>query len=136
VQNASFQDLTPIRDVAHRWAAAVRERNTRELAALMTDDVVVIHGDGRVVAGREAVLADFAVAFDRFHVDQTMEFEETIVAGEWAVDRANVSTALLALESRETRHVLSRTLTILRKDDTGGWRVARTMGVIVQDRPG
>jgi hypothetical protein len=32
----------------------------------MTDDIIVIHGNGRTISGREAVMADFACSFKSF----------------------------------------------------------------------
>jgi ketosteroid isomerase-like protein len=65
-------------------------------------------------------------------VQQWVESEETIVAGEWAFDRANVHTTISSRKSRETKQFDSRSIAILRKQSGLGWCVARVIGVICQ----
>jgi ketosteroid isomerase-like protein len=101
----------------------------------MTEDIVVIHGNGRMVEGREAVLADFTQSFGSLTVKQTVEFEETVVAADWAFDRATVHSTISAGEGGIPKHFQSRTITILRREPSQTWRVARTIGVVVQPQP-
>lgn len=100
----------------------------------MTEDVVVIHGNGRAISGRDAVMADLVRSFENFRVTQTVESEKTVVFGDWAFDRARVFTAITPRTGTEARHFDSRTLTILRRGGSSGWSVARAIGVIVQQR--
>jgi ketosteroid isomerase-like protein len=74
-------DLAAIRDLAVRWLDAVSASDVGVLSQLMTDDVVVIHGNGRVLAGREAVVADFISTFNTLRVIQILRREEMILAG-------------------------------------------------------
>ncbi len=96
----------------------------------MTDDVVVTHGSGRTIGGREAVVDDLRRAFARWTVRQRTETEQTVVSGDWAFERAKVWTSLQGEGTATGGAVLSRTLTILRRDPGVGWRVARVMGVV------
>ena len=98
----------------------------------MTEDIVVIHGNGRLICGREAVMKDFARSLQDFSIQQRVESEETIVAGEWAFDRANVHTTISSRKGGDKRQFDSRSITILRKQSGLGWRVARVIGVINQ----
>ena len=125
-----MDDIEAIRQAASRWTAAVEAGNLETLGRLMTEDIVVIHGNGRLVCGKEAVMNDFARSLEDFSVRQRVESEETIVAGEWAFDRARVHTILSTLKSGDTKQFDSRTVTILRKQSGAGWRVARVIGVI------
>ena len=126
------EEIQEIRRVAVRWTAAVEAGDIERLGALMTEDIVVIHGIGRLVCGREAVLSDFARSLQDFTIQQSVESEETIVAGEWAFDRAKVHTAISSRKGSETKQVDSRSVTILRKQSGLGWLVARVVGVICQ----
>jgi len=116
--------------MANRWTAAVEACDIELLGRLMTEDIVVIHGNGRMVCGKEAVMNDCARSLEEFSVRQTVESEETIVAGEWAFDRAKVHTTISLRKSHDTRQSDSRTVTILRKQSGAGWCVARVIGVI------
>jgi uncharacterized protein (TIGR02246 family) len=126
-------ELQDIRQVATRWAAAVEAGDIEQLEQLMTDDIVVIHGNGRVLTGKKAVMEDFLHSLQKFSVKQTVEPEETIVAGEWAFDRAKVHTAITSRNSGgDTSQFNSKTITILRRESGLGWCVARAIGVIDQ----
>ena len=124
-------EIQEIRRVAACWTAAVEAGDIETLGRLMTEDIVVIHGNGRMVCGRDALMDDTARSLKDFSVRQTVESEETIVAGEWAFDRAKVHTVISAREGGETKQFDSRTITILRKHSEVGWRVARVIGVII-----
>lgn len=133
---ATVSDVEPevnaVRQVAVRWTRAVAASNVAELGRLMADDIVLVHGNGRSIAGKEAVLADFAASFERYRVDQEVVSEETLVDGEWAFDRARVRTAVFPRDGSGTREFVSRTLTVLLKERTRGWCVARAIGVVEQ----
>jgi len=130
--SCSEDDVREIRGVADRWTAAVEAGDVERLGQLMTNDIVIIHGNGRLVRGKEAVMNDFARSLRDFSVQQTVESEETIVAGEWAFDRATVHTTISSPSSGDTKKFDSRAVTILRKQSADGWRVARAIGVICQ----
>jgi uncharacterized protein (TIGR02246 family) len=124
------EEIQEIRRIAAQWTAAVEAGDIEALGRLVTEDIVVIHGNGRMVCGRDALMNDTARSLKDFSVQQTVESEETIVAGEWAFDRAKVHTAITSRKGGDTKHYDSRTLTILRKQSGVGWRVARVIGVI------
>ena len=96
----------------------------------MTDDVVVVHGSGRVSAGREAVLADLVSAFNDLRVTQVLRREETVLADDWAFDRVRVHTTVTVRRDGTTSEFDSHTITILSRDAERTWRVARTIGVV------
>ena len=130
----SDEEIQAIRRVAVRWTAAVEAGDLAQLGRLMTEDIVLIHGNGRLVRGKEAVMNDFARSLQGFSVQQRVESEETILAGEWAFDRAKVHTITSSRKSCDTKQFDSRSVTILRKRSGLGWCVARVIGVIYQER--
>ncbi len=60
------------------WLDAVRAGEVERLASLVTDDVVVVHGNGRCVQGRDELKRDFAKAFERFTIEQTVSSAEVV----------------------------------------------------------
>ena len=76
--------------MARGYQAADVER----LAALVADDVVVVHGTGRCVRGRDELKTDFRNAFDAFSVEQNAPTEGLVVRGSWALEIADVETKL------------------------------------------
>lgn len=123
-------DVQAVRDVALRWTDATERADFDALRALAADDIVVVHGNGRTLCGRDAVLADMERSLRTFHVHQRIEFDETIVAGDWAFDRGRVRTTVRARSGGDAKQFKSRTLTILRRTSSGAWLIARAMGVI------
>ena len=123
-----------IRAVLAAWLRAVRDGDSAAVAELATEDVVVIHPDGRTVIGRDALKADFARFFKIFRIDQDVTSEETVVSGDWAFDRATVHTTVTPVTAGEARIVESKVFVVLCRDDPGEWRVARTIAVLVGPR--
>jgi uncharacterized protein (TIGR02246 family) len=125
-------DEDAIWSLSQRWVDAVGASDVDQLGRLIMDDVLVIHGNGRVLAGREAVLSDFVSGFSRLRMRQVLQREETVVAGTWAFERARVHTTITMLADGATRELDSHTITILRKSEAGEWRIARVIGVVEQ----
>jgi ketosteroid isomerase-like protein len=128
--SAERDDVHAIHIVAKRWAKAIAGADLQTLACLMAEDIVVVHGNGRCVSGRQAVLADLASSLNTFRVTLNVLHEETVVAGPWAFDRARVTTSVVRLQSGDTQRFMSHTWTILRRNASTGWSVARVMGVL------
>jgi hypothetical protein len=78
----------------------------------------------------QAVLADLASSLNTFRVTLNVLHEETVVANPWAFDRVRVTTSVVRLQSGDTQHFVSHTWTILRRNASAGWSVARVMGVL------
>jgi uncharacterized protein (TIGR02246 family) len=57
--SATDSDSSKIAALREAWLAAVKASDADSLAQMLTDDVVVVHGNGRCVCGKEAVRADF-----------------------------------------------------------------------------
>ena len=127
-------EVSAIRAVAAQWTGAIESADVERLRKLMTEDIVVIHGNGRMLCGREAVVGDIENSLRALSVRQRAKSEETIVAGDWAFDRATVHTTISSRADGETMEFDSRTLTVLRKQNDRQWRVARVIGVVIQPR--
>jgi uncharacterized protein (TIGR02246 family) len=125
-------EVSKIRHVSQRWTEAVALADVEQLRQLMTEDVVVVHGNGQTVGGREAVATHLARSFVDYRIRQRVEAEETVVANDWAFERARVHTTMTPRRGGASREFHSLTLTILRNDGHG-WRVARTIGVVKED---
>jgi len=72
--------------VRQTWLDAVRAGDLERLAAMVTDDVVVVHGNGRCVRGREDLKADFLKGFESFSIEQNVSSAEVVVRGRWAFE--------------------------------------------------
>jgi len=121
-----------IRELSERWTAALASGDMASLEQLMTGDIVVVHGNGRVVAGVRDVSEDLRRGLERARIEQTVSPDETVVMGEWAFERARVHTRVTTGSNAATNESDSQTLSILRKGGEGRWRVARVIGVLEQ----
>lgn len=128
-------DADRIRNLSSLWTTAVAAADLEQLGLLMTDDIVVVHGNGRTISGKDAVVADFACSFEKFRVQQTIRPEETVVCGDWAFERAQVRTAVIPRTGGQAKEFDSQTLTVLYKGKSSDWRVARSIGVIIPPPP-
>jgi ketosteroid isomerase-like protein len=130
----SADDVVAIRHVSDKWVRAVAENDMATLGRLLSDDVVIVHGDGRQIIGREAAIKDLAESLGKFKVGQASTHEETVVSGDWAFDRSIVDTEVIAHETGIGRTFKSRTLTLLRRSGSGTWQVARVIGVVITEQ--
>jgi len=120
-------EITALREA---WLAAVRSADAVRLASLVTDDVVVVHGDGRCVRGRSEWKADFVKAFESCRIDQRVVNPEIAIRGDWAFEIATVESTLTPIGGTEPVHVVTMTLVALRRQPDGAWKMARVIGLL------
>ncbi len=115
--------------VRQRWLDAVRKCDVESLGSLVTDDVVVVHGDGRCIRGKDELKADFRSGFEAFSVEQTVSSPDVIVRGGWAFEISEVQSRLTR-QSGESTQIHSTTVVALRKQLDGSWKVGRVLGLL------
>ena len=120
-------DERAIRQLIATWMAATKAGDHDTVLGLMTDDVVFM------VPGREPFgKAAFAAAskdMQDLAVDGTSDIVELQVLGDWAYLRNRLSVTITAPGgSRKTRS--GYTLTILRKERDGKWRLTRDANLL------
>jgi uncharacterized protein (TIGR02246 family) len=115
-------DERAIRQVVETWMDATKRRDTATVLNLMTDDVVF------TVPGREPFgKAEFAavskgMAGARF--EGTNDIQELQLMGSWAFIRNRIEITVTP-PGGAAMHRAGYTLTILRKEADGKWRLAR-----------
>jgi uncharacterized protein (TIGR02246 family) len=122
--------------VRQAWLEAIRAADVERLATLVTDDVVVIHGTGRCVRGRDELKMDLRNAFKAFSVEQSASRAGLIVRGSWALETADVETKLTPRTGGEPTVFHSTTVTALERQSDGSWKVGRVLGVLDSPLPG
>ena len=116
--------------VRQAWLDAVKSGNAERLADMVTDDVVVVHGDGRCLHGREKLIADFLKGFERFSIEQQVSSAEVVVRGRWAFEISQVESKLTARLTGEAKLVPSIAVVGLNRQPDGSWKVGRVLGVL------
>jgi len=122
--------VAPVIAVRDAWLAALRSRDVDRLMELITDDIVVMHPNGRTDVGKAVVRADIERFLQEFAVDQKVVSDETVVSSDWAFDRGRVQTTLVPVGGGNPVQIASEVVTILRREANGAWKVARTIAVL------
>lgn len=121
------EDERAIRALVDSWIAASQDGDLSKVLSLMTEDAVFMV-PGREPFGREA----FAAASDAMkHVrmESRSEIEELKILGDWAYLRNYIEVAMTPPGGTAVRRS-GYTLTILRKDADGKWRLARDANLL------
>jgi uncharacterized protein (TIGR02246 family) len=109
------------------WADALRRSDAPAVASLVTDDAEFWSQGAAPLSGREAVEATMAAFLERFALDQQFEVQELVVSGDLAFVRGLERNRLVPRDGSESREVLQRAFSVLRRESDGVWRFARGM---------
>ncbi|MGA2857681.1 MAG: SgcJ/EcaC family oxidoreductase [Candidatus Sulfotelmatobacter sp.] len=126
-ENSATLEITALRGA---WLAAVTNADAGRLASLVTDDVVVVHGDGRCIRGKDEFKADFLKAFESFRIHQRVLDPEITIRGDWAFEIAKVESTLSPVQGGKTISATTTTMVALRRQPDGTWKVARVVGLL------
>jgi uncharacterized protein (TIGR02246 family) len=124
---AMTDDERAIRTVVDTWFAATRAGDLATVLDLMTDDVVFMV-PGREPFGKEAFAASFKGMAD-VAIDGRSEIVELEVVGEWAYLRNHIELSMTPKDGARVRRA-GYTLTILRKERDGRWRLSRDANLL------
>jgi ketosteroid isomerase-like protein len=95
---------------------------------LVTDDVIVVHGDGRCIRGRNELKADFQAAFEPFRIDQRVHNPEVVIRGDWH-SKSPRGNHTHSVRDGEKIHAITMTMVAMRWRLDGAWKVARVVGL-------
>jgi uncharacterized protein (TIGR02246 family) len=121
--------------VRQAWLDAIRDGDVERLATLVTDDVVIVHGSGRCVRGRDELKMDFRNAFAACSIEQRASTAGLVVRGSWALEIADMETKLTPRSGGEGTLFYSTTVTALSRQPDGAWKVGRVLGVLDSPPP-
>ncbi|HLJ70874.1 MAG TPA: SgcJ/EcaC family oxidoreductase [Roseiarcus sp.] len=121
------EDERAIREVVETWMRATKAGDVATVLSLMTEDALFIV-PGRPPFGKDA----FAAASDSMkdvRIDGSAEILEIQVAGDWAYLRNRVDVTMSPKDGPPVRRS-GYTLTIMRKERDGRWRLARDANLV------
>jgi uncharacterized protein (TIGR02246 family) len=122
-------DERAIRAVVDAWFAATRAGDVDAVLDLMTDDVVFMV-PGQEPFGKEAYAAA-SRGMANIAIEGTSEIVELRVLGEWAYLRNHIDLRVTPPSGAAMRRS-GYTLTIMRKERDGRWRLARDANLLVE----
>ncbi|WP_322032173.1 SgcJ/EcaC family oxidoreductase [Paraburkholderia sp. J76] len=121
-------DERAIRELVQMWMEASRAGDTAKVLSLMTDDVIF------TVPGQEPFgKAEFAAASraqQGMRIAGTAEIVELQVLGEWAFLRNRIDISITPPGAAEPMRRAGYTLTLVRKDASGRWLLARDANLV------
>ena len=120
-------DRTTPERVRAAWVAAVANGDPEALRPLLTDDYEVWAHGAPPLSGVDAAITAMRGAIARYHIAQSFEPSETIIAGDWAFERGLEQMTVTPIDGGPTQTRSQRALLILRRGDDGQWRYARGM---------
>jgi uncharacterized protein (TIGR02246 family) len=120
-------DETAIRDLVATWVQASQEGDTDTVLDLMADDVVFMT-PGREPFGKEAFRAG-SESMKGMTMQGRAEIRELQVLGGWAFIR-NYIEVTMTPPGRAPMQRSGYTLSLLRKESDGRWRLARDANLL------
>ncbi|MDX8457016.1 SgcJ/EcaC family oxidoreductase [Mesorhizobium sp. VK9D] len=121
------EDETAIRQVVETWMAASRKGDLETVLGLMTDDVVFMV-PGKEPFGKEAFAAA-SRGMGETKIDGVSEIVELKLLGDWAYIRNRIDMTATPPGGEPARRS-GYTLTLLRKESDGRWRLARDANLL------
>lgn len=120
--------IAQVRAAQREWIQAIAEKNTSRLLEMVTEDILVVHPNGKIVRGIDELHADFNRFFEQFDLQQSSEPGETVIAGEWAFDISKISSTILRRDGGPSKQIDSKVFSLLRQQQDK-WLIARVMSV-------
>ncbi|AZO30943.1 MULTISPECIES: SgcJ/EcaC family oxidoreductase [unclassified Mesorhizobium] len=120
-------DEASIRRVVETWMAASRKGDLETVLGLMADDVVFMV-PGKEPFGKEAFAAA-SKGMGETKIDGVSEIVELKLLGDWAYIRNRIEMTATPPGGEAVRRS-GYTLTILRKEGDGRWRLARDANLL------
>ncbi len=122
-----MSDEAAIRQVIDTWLAATRTGDLSTILDLMTDDVVFMV-PGQEPFGKDGFIASFKTIANS-QVEATSEIVELQILGDWAFLRNHLDLKIAGPDGGQA-HRAGYTLTLLRKEADGQWRLARDANLL------
>jgi uncharacterized protein (TIGR02246 family) len=129
-RTAMTDDERAIRNVVETWLAASKAGDLPTVLSLMTDDVLFLT-PGQAPFGKEAFAA-MSNGMKDVQVDGTSDIQEVQVFGDIAYLRNALRIVITMPDGKVVRRS-GQTLTILRKEADGKWRLVRDANLVVAE---
>ena len=120
-------DERAIRQLVETWMTASKNGDNATVLTLMTDDVIFMV-PGKEPFGKEAFAAA-AQGMADVHMEGRSDIVELQVLGNWAFIRNRIDMTMTP-PNGEPVHRSGYTLTILRREADGRWRLARDANLL------
>jgi uncharacterized protein (TIGR02246 family) len=114
-----------IADFNRQYLAAINSGDIDALAALTTDDHMMISSGGPPMTGKQALVDAMTGAFERYDFDESWAPLETVAAGDVAYQRGTFIVNATPKAGGEPIHMAGNFLRIYRRQPDGRWFMTR-----------
>lgn len=123
--NTETDALASIADFNRQYLEAINTSDIDALAALTTDDHMMIASGGTPLTGKQALVDAMAGAFDRLTFSESWAPEETVVSGDLAFQRGTFVVLATPKAGGEASETVGNFLRIYRRQGDGRWLMVR-----------
>lgn len=123
-------DEQAIRDLVMTWMQASASGDLSKILELMSEDVLFLTA-GREPFGRKEFEAGFRSMQGQVRLSGTSDVQEVHVNGDMAYCRTKLKIAMTFLNTGEIKERGGQTLSVLRKNRSGNWVIARDANLLV-----
>ncbi len=123
------EDERAIRGLVENWMAATKAGDVEAVLALIADDVVFMV-PGAEPFGKQAFASALA-GLGQFTIEGRSEIRELQLIGDFAYLRNQIDLSATSADGKSVRRS-GYTLTILRKEADGRWRLARDANLLTE----
>ena len=114
-----------IGEVREAYIAAQNAGDAAALAALFTDDAVLMPPNAPAVSGKEAIQSYLQSQNDQFSFELAASQAEVAAAGDWAFSRGTHTVNLNPKAAGKAVEDSGKYLNILKRQPDGSWKIAR-----------
>jgi uncharacterized protein (TIGR02246 family) len=114
-----------IAEFNRKYLAAINTGDIDALAALTTEDHMMIASGGPPTMGKQALVDAMTGAFARFDFDESWAPEETVVSGDLAYQRGTFIVNTTPKAGGEPTRMTGNFLRIYRRQPDGAWFMVR-----------
>ncbi len=125
-------DERAIRELVDAWMVSSKAGDLPAVLDLVTDDVIFMTPGGKPF-GKEAFAAA-SESMKNVAIEGRSEIQELRVLGDWAYLRNYIEMTATPLAGGAPMRRSGYTLTILRKDADGRWRLARDANLLATEK--
>ena len=124
-------DEREIRELVDRWMAASKAADLLVVLSLMTEDVIFMV-PGQPPFGKQA-FAKASEGMKDVRIEGTSDIQEIQLMGDWAYLRNHLAMTVTPPGGGKPMRRSGYTLTILRKEADGKWRLARDANLLAME---
>jgi uncharacterized protein (TIGR02246 family) len=118
-------DLASIEDFNRQYLEAINTGDIDTLAALTTEDHMMISSGGTPLSGKQALVDAMTGAFERLSFNESWKPEETVVSGDLAYQRGTFIVIATPKFGGDASATVGNFLRIYRRQPDGRWFMVR-----------